>query len=137
MKKNNKSIKKLLNLKEDYTLHLENYDANDDLKLSEGESTENQDALEDGDSNEAKPAENDSGKKPAGKSNVEVSRKPEGKGKVEVSPKKASSATYEVSLADVYATMKKAKTPADVGNALKAFLKTLQSSSIDALSKMQ
>lgn len=136
MKKNNKSIKKLLNLKEDYTLHLENYSANDELKLSEGESAENQDALEDSDSsNEAKPAENNSEKKPEKKSNVDVSKKT--KDNVKVSPKEASSATYEVNLANVYDVMKKAKTPADVGNALKAFLKTLQSSSIDALSKMQ
>lgn len=119
---NDKGLKTLLNLKEDYTLKLKDYKPNDTLKFTEDEAAEE-------DKVELSPKDSEETPKESEESSEE---KPSEEKKDTES--NSNSIKYQVNLSNVYSIMRQAKSPADVGLALKAFLKLLQSNSLEMLS---
>ncbi len=144
MVKNNKALEKLLNLKEDYRLNLNNYMDIDDLRFDEDETeddsqaesqdnetereTEDEEA-KDTESSDEEVKDDSQEKKPQEKSDTDKKEEP-------VKNDSSEKAHFVVDLAPFYNKMKDAKTPADVGLALKAFLKEMQSKSVDELTKI-
>ena len=144
MIKNNKALEKLLNLKEDYRLNLNNYKDVDDLRFDEDETeddskVETQDdepegetedkEVEDDESSDEEVKDDSQKKEPQENSTPDKKEEP-------VKNNSSEKTHFVVELAPFYNKMKDAKTPADVGLALKAFLKEMQSKSVDELTKI-
>ena len=144
MVKNNKALEKLLNLKEDYRLNLNNYKDVDDLRFNEDETeddskVETQDDEAEGETEDKEVEDDESSDE--GVQDDSQEKKPQetptpDKKEEPVKSDSSEKAHFVVELAPFYNKMKDAKTPADVGLALKAFLKEMQSKSVDELTKI-